>query len=206
MDLPTMRARVETDLKDMGNTVWTDAELDRAIARAIGEYSAAAPPLARVDVAMGVSRWFDLSGQAGYLWCEAVEHPIDEGSFPEGKGGPSYRLFREDRQARKVYVLGDTPAAGENLRFWYAKSHTLDDVGSTIPVEHEELVTVGAAGFAALQISVYSIDRLGVTGATPGRWREWAEERLQEFRSRLEALRMSRVTGIGGAVAWNGIV
>ncbi len=196
MDLPTMRGRLETDLKDTANARWTDAELDRAIGRAVGEYNGAAPLLGKVDLAMGSSRWFDLSAQAGYLWCEAVEHPIDD------EDGPLYRLFREDRAAKKVYVLGSGLGEGENVRFWFAKAHTLDGTTSTIPVEHEELILLGAAGFAVLSMAEYVIDRVTVSGWAPRQYREWGEARLAAFRRRLEDIRATRVTGFGASVSW----
>lgn len=196
MDLPTMRSRLETDLKDTGNARWTDAELDRATGRAVGEYSLAAPLLGKVDLAVGSSRWFDLSAQAGYLWCEAVEYPIDD------EDGPLYRLFREDRAGKKVYVLGSGLVEGENVRFWLAKAHTLDVTTSTIPMEHEELILLGAAGFAALSMAEYVIDRVTVSGWAPRQYREWGEGRLAEFRRRLEDIRLTRASGLGSFVSW----
>ncbi len=125
--LALMRASVETELKDTGNTRWTDAELNRAIAHAVEEYQMANPLVVYFDVAMASSRWFDLSAKAGYLWCEGVEYPIDD------EDGPLYRLFREDRGLKKVYVLGELPTAGESGRFWDARTRTLDGTSTTIP-------------------------------------------------------------------------
>ena len=204
MDLVEMRGDVEVDLKDTGNVRWTDAELDRAIERAVREYQAVNPLVAYVDVALVDGQYvYDLSGQAGYLWCEAVEYPIED------EDGPVYLAFREDRSQKKVWInaavqssRGQKPSltAGENCRFWYAKAHTLGVGSSTIPVEHEELIAAGAAAYAALAVSAYSIDRIGASGWTPRQWREWAEGRLVDFRERLEELRLTRVSGVGGHV------
>jgi hypothetical protein len=198
MDLPTMRTCVETDLKDTTNSRWSDDEINRAIARAVSDYQEASPYIAKVSIAMGASRWFDLSGQSGYLWCEAVEFPVDD--TDGSQGAPSLRLFREERALQRVWVLGKLPAAGENVRFWYAKPHTLDASGSTIPAEHEDLIALGAAGYAALELAINAVDRLNASASTPGHWREWAEWRLQEFAHRLQAIRDTRTTGPGTTI------
>lgn len=204
MDLAEMRGDVEVDLKDAGNVRWTDAELDRAIERAVREYQVVNPVVAYADVPLVAGQYvYDLSAQVGYMWCEAVEYPIED------EDGPCYLAFREDRSQKKVWInpagqtsRGQEPelTAGENCRFWYAKAHTLAVGSSTIPVEHEELIAAGAAGYAALAMSAYSIDRIGASGWTPRQWRDWAEARLGDFRERLEVLRLTRVSGVGGHI------
>lgn len=206
MDLATMRGNVQDDLKDTGNSRWTDDEIDRAIERAVSEYSRANPVVSYDDVALtatgdATDRRYDLSANTGYLWCESVEYPIDDDD------GPVFVLFREERATKKVYVLpGPSLTEGEDVRFWYAKSRTLG-VSSDIPVEDEELIALGAGAYATLAWANYAIDRIGVSGWTPRQYREWAEPRLKEFRERLDELRLRRVSGVGGPmVSWGSSV
>jgi len=211
MDLVEMRGDVENDLKDTSNVRWTDAELDRAIERAVQEYQVANPIMGYVDIPLVEGQYvYDLSSEAGYMWCEAVEYPIED------EDGPVYLAFREDRAQKRVWInpraqtsRGEEPelTAGEDCRFWYAKAHTLTVDSSTIPMEHEDLIAAGAAAFAGLAMSAYAIDRIGSNALTPQQWRDWAEKRLADFRERLEALRLARVSGVGGHVVnWGGSV
>ena len=200
MDLTTMRANLRKDLhdEDSANIRWTDAVLNRHIDRAGKEYGQAWPLVASGSLSAGSSRRYDLSAQSGYLWCGRVEYPVDDDP-------PRYLPFREDGVGT-VYLLGDeAPVVGENVKFWYAKAHTVDASGSTIPREHEELVALGAAGFAAVEWANYAIGRLNVSGEASEWYRAWGEARLREFWTRLDGLRAERATEGTPRPHWGGV-
>jgi hypothetical protein len=184
MDLTTLRARLRQDLHDEDETNyrWTDDVLDRHIGRAVREYSQACPRLASVTLQSTGSRRFDLTDETGLLWIREVEYPVD--------ATPIRRLpFRMEVNGW-AYLFGDSlPAAGESVKFWYAAKHILDEDGSTLPPEHEELVALGAAGFAAVESANYAIGRLNANGRAPEWYRTWGEARLREFWQRLDGLR-----------------
>lgn len=197
MDLPTMRTNLRLDLHDENPAAyqWSDAMLDRHIDRALKEYSQAWPLQASVILPAINSRRYSLAGQPGYLWCERVEYPVDE--YPR-----RFLPFLEDGAASVVVLPEWMPVNGQDVKFWYAQAHTLDASASTIPCEHEELVALGAAGYAALQWAGFAIGRLNVSSEVPERYRAWGEARLQEFRQRLEGLRAARSFHLGPTNQW----
>lgn len=81
MDLGEMRARVRVDLHDENTNEerWTDATLDRHIARALRELSLAAPRelVATVSTTAG-SRELDIVTLTDRVAVDAVEYPTDE--------------------------------------------------------------------------------------------------------------------------------
>jgi hypothetical protein len=184
VDLATMRARLRQDLHDEDDTNyrWTDDALDRHIGRSVQEYQQACPRLANVTLEGDGSRRFDLTDETGFLWLREVEYPVD--------ADPPRRLIFRVEVNGWVYLLGDAvPAEGEGAKFWYAGTHILDEDGSTLPLEHEELVALGAAGFAAVELANYSIGRLNANGRAPEWYQAWGEARLREFWRRLDGLR-----------------
>ncbi|MCL5074209.1 MAG: hypothetical protein M1136_00945 [Chloroflexi bacterium] len=177
--LTTLRSDLRIDLKDQLSERWSDSELDRHIARAVAEYQAACPQVSSVSKPATASRWYDLSAETGFIHCESVEYPIDE--YP-----PEFRSFREYN--KQVYIWGDAPTVGENIKFRYAKSHVVDAAGSTIPTIHEQLLLLGASAYATLEWANYAINRVNAYDDTPGQYREWGNERLAEFKAELKRI------------------
>jgi hypothetical protein len=183
MDLSTMLALVRQDLHDTdsNNYRWTDADLERHIAHAVKDYSAALPLDQVAAIATtGGSREVSLAGLTGIVTIEAVEFPI--GRFPPCL--PHFALWNN-----LLVLFGDVVPDGSNCRIYYGRLHTLDNVGSTLPACHEDLVAAGACGYAALQIAGYSIDRVNTGGLnTPVVWAAWGKGILDLFRAELKRL------------------
>jgi hypothetical protein len=63
-----------------------------------------------------------------------------------------------------VETIGETIAAGEVLTVTYSHHHTIDGLdsaaGTTIPIEDEEILCIGAAGFAQLQRSSSQVEEV----------------------------------------------
>lgn len=191
-----MRGNLRQDLHDLdaGAYRWTDAALDRHIDRAVRELGSAWPQTQDL-VLSAAGRRYDLTDQMGYLWCERVEYPVD--AQP-----PRYLPFREEGTGH-ILLLGDAePAAGDWIKLWYAKARTLDSSGSSIPPEQEELVALGAAGFAALELAGYAMGQLNPSGDTPQWYRAWGEARLKDFWTRLDLLRAERGMAVGWMAQW----
>jgi len=115
-----------------------------------------------------------------------VEYPVD--SFP-----PCYQRFALWGHA--LTLFGDAVPDGANCNVYYGMLHTLDTQGSSIPSEHEDLIAIGAEGYAAVEWSGYAINRVNLGGATtPGEFLNWGNERLKQFRGELRRLgRRNRV-------------
>jgi len=173
MDINTMRNIVRRDLKDEDeeNYRWSDDELDRHIAHAVKEFSEAVPLPAKATLPTTPgSRVIDISALADRVMVEAVEYPVDE--FP-----PCYQKFALWGHA--LTLFGDEVPDGSNCNVYYGILHTLDAEESTIPTKHEDLVAIGAEGYAAVEWASYAINR---------DFLNWGNERLKEFKSELKRL------------------
>jgi len=189
MDLSTMRTIVRRDLKDEdpGNYRWGNDELDRHIAHAVKEFSEAVPMPAKATLLTTPgSRVIDISSLTDRVMVEAVEYPVDR--FPL-----CYQKFALWGHA--LTLFGDEVPDGSNCNIYYGILHTLDAQGSTIPTKHEDLIAIGAEGYAAVEWASYAINRVSVGGTTtPGEFLAWGNERLKQFRSELKRLgRRNRV-------------
>jgi len=193
--LAAMTSNVRNDLKDLDATryLWTDGELQRHIQHAVNDYQKIVPLLAAETITVVADANQNTRRQSvgsplptGYLWTERVEYPVDNDP-------PAYLVFREEIPDQGTLYLpaGDPPAAGDALKVWYAMVHTLSDAASTIPTEHEEIITLGAVAYAAKAGERYTAARLNATLWTPQGIRDFADEKLGDYLAALEALRSS---------------
>ena len=180
MNLPEMRARVREDLQDTDsqNYRWSDDEVDGAVLRAVDEYSLAAPIEQQDDIATtDGDPELDISSLTGLLKIESVEFPI--GRTPE-------YLHRTEYWASRLYM--EDEGDGEDARVKWLKKHTLDVSSTTIPVEHDEIIVLGATGYLAMSASAYTVDRASIAGrhATIN-YKAWGKERLDRYDKKLKA-------------------
>ncbi len=179
-----MRTRVRRDLHDeaAAGRRWTDDELDRHISHAVRQLSLSIPREAAVMLTAGgeSGREVSLASLADLVTVEAVEHPVE--LFP-----PSYQPF--SLWAGSLTLLGDpAPSQGDKVRVYYGRLHTLDAAGTSIPAALEDLVAVGASGYAALEWSSCAINRVNVGGVEVWRqYRTWGQDRLDSFVKGLSA-------------------
>ncbi|HEX9976331.1 MAG TPA: hypothetical protein VGA82_03685 [Dehalococcoidales bacterium] len=189
MNLTEMRAIVRRDLhdEDASNYRWTDDELDRHIAHAVRDFSEAIPNEQKaVKVTTAGSREIDIATVTDRIMVEAVEYPVDK--CPR-------RFQRFALWGNTLTLLGDEVPDGSNAYIYYGKLHTMDAGGSTIPARHEDLIVIGAGGYAAVEWAVYAVNRVNVGGTmTPHEFMTWGREKLSYFRSELRRLsRRNRV-------------
>jgi len=203
MDMATMRARLRQDLhdEDASDYRWTDAELDRHIQHALREFSLACPLEAKATLlATAGSRELSLAGLTNVISIEAVEYPT--GQYP-----PSYVRFSVWLDTLTILTEG-APQAGEAVTVYYTQMHTIDATSSTLPPAFEDVVAAGAAGYAALEWSSFSANRVNAGGRDVWRvYLTWAQERLAQFRrslarhSRRNAVRARRLYAPAGPPA-----
>jgi len=202
MNLTEMRGIVRRDLKDedANNYRWTDGELDRHIAHTLSELSQAAPVEAiETIVTTSGSRDIDISGMSNRVMVQAVEYPI--GKFPR-----QYQRF--SLWADTLTLLGDYIPDGGDARVYYGKMHELDADTSTLPATLEDLLAVGAEGFACLEWASFSINRVNVGGSnTSEEFEAVGHARLDFFHKELRRLgrnnrvRQARLYVPAGAIA-----
>jgi hypothetical protein len=189
MNLTEMRTMVRRDLHDEDsiNYRWTDEEIDRHIAHALNDLSEAIPDEQKTTVpTTPSSRVLDISDLANRIMIQAVEYPVDQ--FP-----PRFQRFALWHDM--LTLLGRDIPDGSNACIYYGRLHILDTSGSTVPACHIDLLTTGAAAYAAYEWASYSINRVNTGGtSTPAQLLAWGKDRLVEFRSRLHTLgRKNRV-------------
>jgi len=189
MNLTDMRAIVRRDLhdEDASNYRWTNDEINRHIAHAVKDYSEAVPCEQKATKATTAgSREIDIATLTDHVTVEAIEYPV--GKFPK-------RYQRFSLWGDTVTLLGSDIPDGSNAYIYYGKLHTLDASTSTIPAWHEDLVTAGACGYAALEWAVFAINRVNVGGSpVPGELSKWGKEKLDLFQRELKRLgRKNRV-------------
>ncbi len=188
MNLNDMRTIVRRDLhdEDSQNYRWTNDELDRHIAHAVKDFSEAIPYEQKATKATtSGSREVDISTITDRIMVEAIEYPVDK--FPK-----KYQRFT--LWANTLTLLGDEVPNGSNAYIYYGKLHTLG-TSSTIPSMYEDLIAIGACGYAAVEWAVYAINRVNVGGTpTPGDFLAWGREKLNYFKQELKRLgRRNRV-------------
>jgi hypothetical protein len=182
--LADIRARVRKDLHDEDAAAyrWTDAVLDRHIARALAELSLAAPREMKATLTTTAgSRDLSLISLTGRVMVEAVEYPIS--LYP-----PSFVRFSLWGDALTL-LLDAVPSGGEDVWVYYGALHTVDAVSSTLPEALEDVLVTGSAAYAALEWAGYAINRINIGGQEV--WRQyltWGEERLAAFQSHLARL------------------
>lgn len=182
-DLVTIRATVRTDLhdEDASNERWTDAELDRHIKRALLEYSLHAPLESKSTVqTVAGSRDLDVSALAPRVRIVAAE-------FPTGEYPPSYVPFSLWGDTLTLDLTG-APNSAQDVALYWHKTHTIN--GSvTFPATHDDIITTGAAAYAALEWASFSSNRLNVGGDDVwGRYMEFGNVRLAAFQQQIRRL------------------
>jgi len=192
--LAAMTTNVRNDLKDLdvASYLWTDAEIQRHIQHAVNDYQKIYPlvgdsTIVAVADTNGNTRRQSLNPlPTGYLWAMRVEYPIDNDP-------PAYLVFREELidQGTLYLPMGEPPAVGDSIKVWYAMVHTLSTTTSTLPTEHEEVITLGAVAYAAQAATRYSAGRLNASAWTPRGLQEFASERTAAYLDVLARLRAS---------------
>ena len=142
MNISTMRGLVRRDLKDevAESYRWTNDDIDRAIARAVAEFSLYAPrPMKNTIATTDDSRDIDISALADRISVDQVEFPLDE--HP--------RIFQRFTVYQDTLTLiGAYEGDGEDCDILWTKVHTLDADSSSIPTRYEYLIALAACFYA----------------------------------------------------------
>ena len=181
--LISMRALVRRDLKDEDNSEyrWTDNEIDRAIEKAVLEYSEYCPLQVRstlLTVASSVD--VDISTLTDRIDIMSVEHPT--GYYPS-----AYHPFKLWADVL-TFTDGHYGDAGNCYVYWL-KKHTLS-TSSTIPAAHEGIIALGASAFAVSAQAQYTVEQGTVLGPKVNKdYSCWAKEKFAQFYEKLETIK-----------------
>lgn len=147
-----LRDDVEADLRDSSNATWSTAQIDRAIALALEQYSRASPHQASEDLASQSGRTIDLTDLTDYdelVAVRAVEYPAGaNATYP--KSFPRFSVF-----GSTLSLQVDAALASETVTIYYDRVHFLHAstaASSTVPDRDRALLATGAAAFALDQL------------------------------------------------------
>lgn len=200
--LAAIRDRVELELRDSGNAIWTTGEIDAYLRRALARINNVLPAasVGTITTSAGVFE-YATSGLTGLLYVDDVWFPWD--STDPGTANriewsvPQDGYIRLDVDA----VSGDYPA-----RVFYRVARTIKDLDSatvtTLTWPQEEAAVMGAAAYAAIAAGVESINAVTVSGWTPRQWLEWGRVREEQFAALLEEMRLEAMAAIDGRITW----
>ncbi len=216
------RGWLRVDLNDPAGAAqrFGDGDLDRAVDRAVAELTGVWPKETDTEHTCGAaSRILDLSGApyAGALLdVSEVEMPYGaaggEARFP-----PELVAFQLDAGRTKLRLLSrEVPAAGQVVRVRWSSAQAVTASSTTVPVELDALVALGAAGFACLAYSTPAGDNFKYEdGETVGQvddsmigpeWRRRGREHLATFRAELGKLGQRRARTGRPWVSWGRVM
>ena len=179
--LSLMRAAVRQDLhdEDSANYRWTDAVINRHIARALAEMSKEIPVEKKTTLATAAgTRDVVATTLTSVVDIIKVEYPTL--NYP-----PTYVQFTWWASTLTL-ILDSAPSAIANVFVFWTQMHELDTDSTTVPAWAEHIVATGAGAYAALDWASYATNRVNLGGKEAQRYyQEWGEKRLADFHALL---------------------
>ncbi|MFZ6029861.1 MAG: hypothetical protein ACOYYS_19275 [Chloroflexota bacterium] len=191
MELTEYRTRITRYLQDTAAVTWNTDEIDDGLRFALAEFSETYPQHAETVITCpGAGREIAIDSIEGLTGVTRVWWPYDstaEAWPPNQVAG--WKLLWDD--GRPVLFLssltGNEPQANDEIRIWYVKPQTINGLDgaavTTLQANHENLIVIGSAGFAAQSKSLtlgLSIDR--------DKLDTWGYRRISDFRRHLSRL------------------
>jgi hypothetical protein len=178
-----MRASVRRDLKDETSAGyrWSDNEIDRAIERAVLDYSLYCPLEQKSTIAtVNLSADVSLSTLTDLVDVVTVEHPMDQ--LPA-----QYRPFRT--WAGTLSFLNGYTGDGGNCYIRWLKKHSIGTGSSSVPPPHEAIIALGAAAFAISSQAQYQVNMANTGGGNVDNdYGELAREKFNQFYAALSRI------------------
>lgn len=192
--LAQLRDRIELELHDSTNQVWSTDEVDAAIARTLLELGHSLPQKLQAAQNATATRDQDISAITGLIAVWDLIYPYDSAAptWPEPR--PKYRQMRDGY----VTLLTDSmPAVGtNNLLVRYTALQTISGLAgagaTSLDLQEEELLVLGASAACALQQTQASINTVTVTGRSPSQWQTWGANQWAAFQTAITRLSRAR--------------
>lgn len=182
MNISEMITLVRRDLKDEASPYQcSDDELTRHINRAVTELSERLPlPAKAILPTVSGSREMDISSLTNRVMVRAVEYPLDHSPA-------SYQRFSV--WGNNLTIISGPEPDGSQCAIYYGVPHIIDASDSSLPAKYDDLVAIGACGYAAVSLAAATVNKVNVGGKTTSEeYRTWGNERLVIFRERLKQL------------------
>ncbi len=172
---------VRLDLRDPTDAIWSDAQLQRHVQRAVHEYSLVNPQEKKATIQNdNNARTISLSTITDRIRIVAVEFPV--GEYP-----PEYVPFFTWATTLTM-DLAYAPSGQANAYVYYHAEHTINGT-TTLPPTHNNIIANGAAGYAALELTADTANKVNVGGQDAwGRYADFANQRLDDFHRQLRQI------------------
>lgn len=185
----TFESRIRTDLSDSGNPpLLASADIDRHVDHAARDLSNIAPIEQLVSLAVtSGSRSIDLTAtQAAYTIIKYLALEWPTGNYPVEYVqfqvfGPTLTMLVED--------LPDSTQPTANLYLLVAMQCNASAAQSTIPPQYDDILALGAAGYAAQELATRLMNTINVGG--PIVWQHYltlSTQLLTDFNAELRLL------------------
>jgi len=141
--LADLVAQLRTDLGDPsgGTPRWSDADLQRAVARSLAVFSSHHPYMQKATIATP-SADYNVSLATLTNWIS-----IDRLEFPVGDKPPTFKPYSIIQDTLYLQELG----TGANCCIYWSGVHTLTDASRTFETKYSDLIELGALAFALEQ-------------------------------------------------------
>ena len=187
-DLAEVLLAVQTDLRDTGEAIWSDAEITEHIRHALRVYSQLNPQRLSKSVACTATREYSI---ATAVAADLID--ITDVWYPYESGDPAHPPERPGWEILGGGILylhsDDLPTADDHLRVFYTAPHTLKDLdaatATTLEVAGKQAVQLLAQAFAAQSYAASAINTVTASGWTPRHLQEWADARLKQAEAEL---------------------
>ena len=181
--ITTIRALVRRDLKDEDNANyrWTDDEIDRAIDKAVLEYSEYCPlQVMNVLDTVDDDNTVDISTLIDRIDVLRVEHPVID---------QPYESHRFSVWLDLLTFLDGYFGDGTNCNVYWLKKHSIGASSSTIPTAHEHIIALGAAAFAISSQAQYSVTQTFGGQKVSQDYTVWAKTTFAQFYATLDRIK-----------------
>ena len=187
--LAAIRDRVEQQLVDTGNAIWSTDLIDEGLRQALAEFSLAIPLHAITTLTLSSdTRELDISSVSGLLDVVQLWLPYTA-SDPEYP--PNVRPFEHWRDNDILYLGEYEGQSGDVARIFYTAVQTVEDLDSatatTLTGPQESILSTGGAGFAASSRSLDLEEQVTLGARVAKEIQAWGEMRLERFRSQVAA-------------------
>ena len=212
--LAELRDRCEVMLMDTGNAIWDTGTIDEGIRLALDQYNYVNPLTMETVITLpGDGREVALSGVSGLVKVLDVWWPYDSDASDETWPPNRVRGFSmwwDDNQPVLLLDIthGSQPQQNEELRLWYSKRQTIQDLDSadstTLIGEHESLIVLGGSGHAAMSRTADLIETANSDLYQVGLLGTWGQRKIREFNSLLKQVqRESARSGRSWRTGWS---
>jgi len=186
-NLAAIRDRVEQQLVDTGNSIWSTDLIDEGLRQALAEFSLSIPLHQITTLTLASDTYeLDISSVSGLLNVQRLWLPYTA-SNPENP--PNWRGFDHWRDNSILYLGEYQAQSGDVARVFYTAVQTVEDLDSaastTLTALQESVLVHGGAGFAATSRSLDLEEQVTLGSRVSKEIQAWGEVRLLRFRALL---------------------